>query len=213
MKRTVALFDFDDTISKGDSIYHLLKYDLMKRPYHIFKFIPLGINYIRYLMKKISFEDVKAQLLFPLNTMDDEELKYFYKYHVANHYYPHMVKKMQEHKDKGDYVILCTASSEIYMKYSDLPFDKMIGTIIEKENNMIRIVDKNCKGQHKVPRILKHLEEMDIQIDYESSYGYSDSDADIPMLELVKNKIRIAKKSGEMSEFIPKTNKKRQSIS
>ena len=204
MKRTVALFDFDDTIAHQDSIYHLLKYDLLKRPYHIFKFIPLGINYIRYMMNMLTFEDVKAQLLFPLNTMDEQELEYFYSHHVATHYYPHMVEKMKEHKQKGDYVILCTASSEIYMKYSDLPFDKMIGTIIEKENNKIRIVGKNCKGKHKVPRILDHLKEMNIEIDYETSYGYSDSDADIPMLNLVKNRVRVAKKTGETSEFRPK---------
>ena len=204
MKRTVALFDFDDTISSGDSIYHLLKYDLLKRPYHIFKFIPLGINYIRYLLKMISFEEVKAMLLFPLNTMDEKELEYFYHHHVANHYYPHMVEKMKEHKQKGDYVILCTASSEIYMKYSDLPFDKMIGTIIEKDKNKIKIVGKNCKGRHKVPRILEHLNAQDIQIDYDTSFGYSDSDADIPMLDLVKNRVRVAKKTGETSEFKPK---------
>ena len=204
MKRTVALFDFDDTICRQDSIYHLLRYDLIKRPYHILKFIPLGISYIGYLLNMLTFEQVKAQLLFPLNSMDEKELEYFYKNHVAINYYPHMVEKMKEHKLKGDYVVLCTASSEIYMKYSDLPFDKMIGTIIEKDKNKIKIVGKNCKGKHKVPRILDHLKEQSIEIDYDSSYGYSDYDAEIPMLDLVKNRVRIAKKTGEMSEFKPK---------
>ncbi|MCI9049546.1 MAG: haloacid dehalogenase-like hydrolase, partial [Coprobacillus sp.] len=39
MKRSVALFDFDNTIAQGDSIKRLLKYDLKKRPWHIFCFI------------------------------------------------------------------------------------------------------------------------------------------------------------------------------
>ena len=35
MKRSVALFDFDNTIAQGDSIKRLLKYDL-KKVVHIF---------------------------------------------------------------------------------------------------------------------------------------------------------------------------------
>lgn len=42
MEKPVALFDFDNTIAQGDSINRLLKYDLKKRPWHIFYFIKVA---------------------------------------------------------------------------------------------------------------------------------------------------------------------------
>ena len=48
----------------------------------------------------------------------------------------------------------------------------------------------------------EELEKLGQTIDYENSYGYSDSDSDYPMLQLVKHRYRIDKKTSEIKPFI-----------
>ncbi|MCI9094122.1 MAG: haloacid dehalogenase-like hydrolase [Coprobacillus sp.] len=198
MKRSVALFDFDNTIAQGDSIKRLLKYDLKKRPWHIFCFIKV-IFYCfgYYVLHFYSFEQAKSSLLFPLRSMDEDELKYFYRNYVAIHYYHHVIEEMKKRKKEGCFVIVCTASVEDYMQYHELPADCMLATL----TNHGQIIGKNCKNEEKIYRINKCLKEHNIEIDYDSSYGYSDSNSDIPMLSLVKNKKRVLLKTGQIIAF------------
>lgn len=197
MKRSVALFDFDNTIAHGDSIARLLQYDLKHKPWHFFHFLPVGLYYIGYLCHLCSIEKVKDALLFPLRSMNEQELVLFYQNEVSIHYYPQVLQELKQRKQEGCFIIVCTASCEAYMKYHDLPIDAMIGTRFENGH----IVGKNCKNEEKVPRILTCLKEQDIVIDYEHSYAYSDSDSDLPMLEMVKHQKRVLLKSGNIVDF------------
>ncbi len=203
MLKRVALFDYDNTVATGDSITRLLIYDLKKRPYHIFKYIKVGIMYVLYLLHLTTFEKAKSAVLFPLDIMDDQELAMFFKQHAKVYHYPHVVKEMQKKKDEGYVVILCTASVEAYMQYNDLPIDKLLGTrTLRKDNHETsRVIGKNCKKEEKIHRILKYLESENIEIDYDHSYGYSDSNDDIPMLSLVKHKKRVLLKTGKIVDF------------
>jgi len=197
MKKPVALFDFDNTIAQGDSIKRLLIYDLKKYPWHIFFFIKTGIYYLGYLLHLCSFESAKSTLLFPLRFMNEEELKHFYDQYVAVHYYDNVVEQMKKHQEEGCFVIICTASVEAYMKYHQLPADCLLGTKMKNG----KVIGKNCKNEEKINRILTCLQEHDIEIDYDSSYGYSDSNSDIPMLSLVKHQKRVLLKTGKIVEF------------
>lgn len=203
MKRKVALFDFDNTLATGDSIVRLLKYDIKKHPLHLFYFIKVAIYYTLYLLHLSSFEKAKSTLLFPLLSMNDEDLKYFYETCIMPTYYLNVVEKMQQRKDEGYLVILCTASIEAYMQYHDLPVDKLIGTKTKRVNDrwIPEIIDKNCKKHQKVIYIEEYLNSCNMEIDYDNSYGYSDSNDDIPMLELVKNKKRVLLKTGKIVDF------------
>lgn len=129
--------------------------------------------------------------------MSEKQLSDFYQNEVAIHYYPNVVEELKKRKEEGYFVIVCTASIEAYMKYHDLPIDAMLGTQVENG----RIINKNCKNEEKVPRILSCLKDHDIEIDYETSYAYSDSSSDMPMLSLVKNKKRVLLKTGKIVDF------------
>ena len=198
MEKPVALFDFDNTIAQGDSINRLLKYDLKKRPWHIFYFIKVAFYCLGYYVFHLcSFEQAKSSLLFPLYSMDEKELQYFYENNVVISYYDNVVEEMRKRKDEGCFVIICTASVEDYMKYHQLPADCMLGTLTKNG----KVICKNCKDEEKIYRIQECLKEHDIQIDYDNSYGYSDSNSDIPMLSLVKNKKRVLLKTGQIIDF------------
>ncbi len=197
MKRPVALFDFDNTLARGDSIVQLVKYGLKRYPLYIFYLILTGVFYLGYLLHISSLERAKSNLLYPLRFMSEDELKDFYQKEVASHYYPHVIEELKQRKEEGCFVIVCTASCETYMRYHDLPIDAMIGTIYENG----KIQGKNCRYENKVPRILDCLSKNGIEIDYDRSYGYSDSYSDKPMLTLVKHKKRIMLKTGKIIEF------------
>ena len=203
MLRKVALYDFDNTIASGDTIVRLLKYDLKKHPVHFFYFFKVAFYYFLYLLHISSFEKAKSALLFPLDHMDNSQLKTFYENEVVPSYYPHMIKQMEKEHQQGYIVIVCTASCEVYMKYHQLPADYLIGTRTLTKNGQptSTVIGKNCKGEGKVPRILECLKSQNIEIDFENSIGYSDSTSDLPMLALVKNRKRIALKTGKISDF------------
>lgn len=203
MKRKVALFDFDNTVATGDSIVRLLKYDIKKHPFHLFHFVKVAVYYSLYLLHLSSFEKAKSTLLFPLISMDDKELQCFYETCIMPTYYLNVVKEMKNKKDQGYHIILCTASIEAYMQYNQLPIDKLIGTKTKrvKARWIPEIIGKNCKKHHKVDYIQAYLNSCSIEIDYDHSYGYSDSNDDIPMLELVKHKKRVLLKTGEIIDF------------
>ncbi len=206
MIKKVALFDFDNTVAKGDSITKLLIDNITKHPLHIFKLFKVGVLYILYLCHLSTFEKAKSALLFPLNDMDEHDLETFYNQKIVPSYYPNVVETMQQLHDEGYIVILCTASSEAWMKYNQLPIDKLIGTHTKPHSS--EIIGLNCKNEHKIDLIHEYLDSIDVQIDYEHSYGYSDSDSDIPMLSLVKNRRRILLKTGQIVDFVPKKQSK-----
>ena len=198
MLRSVALFDFDNTLASGDTIHRLLISDIKKYPLHIFYFFNSALTFVLYKLKIKSYENLKESILFPLKHMNEDELKTFYKEHVTPYYYKNVVEVLNQHKKDGCVVVICTASNESYMKYCDLDVDAVISTRVENG----KIIGKNCRKQEKIPRILEYLNSIGVEIDYDTSYGYTDSNDDIPMLSLVKHKHRVLLKTGEIVDFV-----------
>lgn len=199
-----AFFDFDNTVAHGDTIYKLLPYTLKRHPLSVFRFVKTAFLAVGYALHLVSIESLKSSILFPLDLLDEEEQKRFYRQVVEPSYYPHMVRELKKRQDEGCIVFLVTASSESYMRFNHLPIDVLMGTVTEKKNGHYtsKIVGKNCKGANKVTRIQDYMKAHDLQIDYEHSYGYSDSNSDIPMLELVKNRYRVSLEDGSLSPFV-----------
>ena len=198
-----ALFDFDDTLLKKDTMGHLYVYYMKRNPLKLYRGLLLIIKAVLYKMKIIPFQIVKEELIYPISQMTDEQLDRFYKEDIIPRYYPNVLETLKKHVEDGYHVWLVSASPEPYLFCADLPVEVILGTKVERKGNRWtnHIISKNCKNAEKVNRINEVLKEKNLQIDYENSYGYSDSDSDIPMLNLVKNKIRINKKNGEMSPF------------
>lgn len=201
MKTKFAFFDFDDTLIHGDSNLYLLKYYIKKHPLTIIRLLPVAFFLLLYYLHLIPINKAKNAWLFPLSKMSNEEIKYFYDHELASHYYQNVIDELKEKKQDGYLVYIVSASAESYLNYHDLPVDKIIGTKIKKENGKIYMISKNCKKVEKVKRIQEELAKQGYEIDYENSYAYSDSTSDIPMLELVKNRIKINKKNGVMTPF------------
>lgn len=203
MKQKFAFFDFDDTLIHGDSIKYLLQYYVKKHPLSIFQFIKVAVYYGSYKVGLTSFNKAKSALLFPLNSLTNQQLQEFFIEHVSDKYYLNVVSELKHKKQQGYCVYIVSASVEAYLQYCTLPVDGIIGTKVAKINNHYtsQVIGENCKNEAKVRRIYEMLKQENLEIDYENSYAYSDSTHDIPMLNLVKNRVKINKKNGEMSPF------------
>lgn len=204
MKQKFAFFDYDDTLIHGDSGTALLKYYLKKHPLAIFKLLKVGILFPLYLIGLVKFQTAKTAWLFPMDNLSDDELNDFYQTCLVPKYYPNVIKELKDKKNDGYLIYICSASIEGYLRFCDLPVDGILGTKTEIINgkHTSKMIGKNCKNEEKVKRLNEIIDELGVEIDYDNSFAYSDSTHDIPMLKMVKNRIRINKKNGEMTPFI-----------
>lgn len=199
-----AFYDFDDTLIHGDSNKYIFLYGLKKRPLFILSVLPIMVYFIGYKLKLCPINKAKSIWLRPLKWMDDPELENFYQQEIKPHYYDNVVANLKAQYEAGYQIYICSASVEAYLLKTDLPYHFLSGTRtkMRKGRYTNRVIGKNCKREEKVKRIQEVLNEASLAIDYENSYAYSDSPSDWPMLKLVKNRVRIDKKTGAMSEFI-----------
>ena len=139
-----------------------------------------------------------------IKNLSDEELNDFYQTCLIPKYYPNVVAELKDKKNDGYLVYICSASIEGYLRFCDLPVDGILGTKTEVIGGKYtsRMIGNNCKNEEKITRLTAVIAKLGVEIDYENSYAYSDSMHDIPMLKMVKNRIRINKKNGEMTPFI-----------
>lgn len=203
METKIAFFDFDDTLIHGDSIKYLLEYYVKKHPLSFFSFFKVGLYYLLFKIHVMEFNSAKSALLFPLKKMSTKELELFYQQCVVDKYYDNVVKELKDKKQQGYQIWIVSASVEAYLQFCKLPTDVIMGTKVQTNQGQYTniVIGKNCKNEEKVRRIEEMLQQLKITIDYDQSYAYSDSTHDIPMLKLVKNRIKIDKKNGEMSPF------------
>lgn len=181
------IYDFDNTIYKGDTNTDLIKYSFLRHPFTVScSLIKSSILYRKYKRKEIPFKDVKEVMLSFLFKIDnvDEYLDKFVESHMHN------IKKWYLDQKKDDDTIM-SASYEIWINKFCRKLD-IKNVIATKTDEHGKIVGNNCKGSEKV-RIFK-----DLYKDVEVENAYSDSHVDIPMLEFAKHGYVV-----EDNELIP----------
>lgn len=183
----LALFDFDGTITKDDSLL---------------KFIPFVVGNGNFILGLLVLSPVLVAYklkLIPNYKAKQKMLSWFFKgmgkdefYAVANEYSlhhidkilrPRAIEKLNWHKQKGHKVVIVSASLECWLRpWCEKNGFELIATKLEIKNNTVtgKLLTKNCYGQEKVNRIKEsyNLNE------FEYIYAYGDSAGDKDMLEL-----------------------------
>lgn len=194
MKKKFALFDVDKTLIAGDSMFDLMFWTWKKHPSSIIPSIfNVGIGIIKYIFTGLKdIRPLKNGIFYVVKYLKEEEIAQFAKEVLYDkRLYADALNELKHHRENGSFILLVSASPEIYLKHFSklIPSDHTIGTLIDEKG---RIINENCKSFEKVCRINNWLKETDLEIDYESSVGYSDSfSADEPMLKLAKTRYLI----------------------
>lgn len=187
----LAIFDFDGTITKRDSLIDFIQFTVGKNQYYLGLFL-LSPILTAYKLK-----------LLPNHTAKEYLFKYFFKnwsekkfQSIADDYALNKINlivkqsaisKILWHQRQGHKVIIISASIENWiLKWSKFNQIELIATQIEIKNKKItgNFHTKNCYGIEKVNR-LKELYNLD-QTKY--IYAYGDSKGDIEMLDIANEK-------------------------
>jgi len=187
MQKGLALFDFDGTITRKDSLLEFMKYAVGKWKFYLTMgiFSPLIFYYI--FIKKDGSVAKRKVLSFLFKGKSREELdrlgKSFSEEIVPSILITSAMEEIELHKKQNDRVIVISASLENWLKpWADSMNLEVICTQLEfvKGKFSGRFATPNCNGQEKVNRIKAYLNPED----YNPIFAYGNSSGDKPMLDM-----------------------------
>lgn len=187
MTKTLALFDFDGTITTDDSLLKIIRF---------------FVGNVRFLMGLIILSPVLVAFklkIIPNYKAKQKMLSWFFKGYSERHFNqvaseyslnhidrtlrPKAMEKLEWHKNQGHEIVIVSASLENWLKpWCNKNGFKLISTQLAIQNGWItgELKSDNCHGPEKVNRI-KQQYNLD---DYDSIYAYGDSSGDKEMLAL-----------------------------
>ena len=188
---TLALFDFDGTITTDDSLIKFIRYAVGERK-TFFGMMSLSPMLLAYKLKLIPNYEAKEKMLgYFFGGMD--ELKF---QEIAREYSlkkidqivrPAALEKIEWHKQEGHKVTIVSASMECWLKpWCERNGIELISTRLERSGGIItgKFDGRNCHGPEKAKRVKKRF----ILEDFEYIYAYGDSSGDKELLELAHDK-------------------------
>lgn len=176
----INLYDFDNTIYKGDSSRDFFFYSLMKYPRIIRRIPKLLKMVILYLLKKCTRTELKESFYQYLNDIPDIDSHVFSFWATHSYYIKDFYLKKKHDKD-----IIISASPEFLLKpiIAELEVLDFMGSKVNKKTG--KYTGLNCYGEEKVKRLNKKYS------DYQVLEAYSDSKSDIPILKLAKKQFLV----------------------
>jgi phosphatidylglycerophosphatase C len=187
LKRRIAFFDFDGTITTKDTLLEVIKNQkgILKSYLGFFINSPFLIAYKAGLISNSTAKQKILRFFFkavPLSSFQAacdkfavDVLPLLIRRKALNE-----IKKLQE---LGTEVVIVSASAENWIKkWSDSVNATLIATKLEVKENKITgcIEGNNCYGEEKTRRI-KALYDLS---QYDEVYCYGDTEGDKPMLSL-----------------------------
>ncbi|WP_411825506.1 HAD family hydrolase [Luteolibacter sp. AS25] len=182
----IGLFDMDGTLLAWDCQLLFRHHVVRAEPWRLFS-IPLFLVFLPFA-KLLGTEKMKRIFHCFLWRMKPERLQQLsaeFAKKLLPSIYSELINSLENHKHSGHLTILSSASPECYAAEVGklLGFDLSLGTVLENTKLFPQL--SNHKGFNKVIRLREVLPEsyyVDGQL--HNSRGYTDSTADLPMLEL-----------------------------
>lgn len=192
--KRVAIFDFDDTLFNGQSHSYFISYLESKLPAHKFIYTKLRK---RFEPKSINDRLHKEFLLNPFKGYSEEWIDKiafdFYTNVIRGRLNKKVLNEYSNHKTVGDKLIIASGGFDVYLKYFELEFqpELLICTKLEFKNSIFT-------GKFKGEEVLSENKAMQVKFElsgdliaWQDSYVYSDHISDLPLFNLVGNKIVV----------------------
>ncbi|HLK27197.1 MAG TPA: HAD-IB family hydrolase [Puia sp.] len=187
MKRRIAFFDFDGTITTKDTLLEVIKFQKGNFLFYL-GFLLNSPFLIAYKLKIILNSTAKEKVLSfffrktPLSSFQEKCDEF------ADNKLPEFIRakalaEINKLKELNAEVVIVSASAKNWLqKWADEIGVKLISTNLEIKNDKLtgKIDGENCHGEEKVKRI-KSVYDLS---QYDEIYCYGDSSGDKPMLAL-----------------------------
>ena len=199
-EQAFALFDFDGTMSKGDSLVPFLLYALQKGFMPKRAIFSVFSALMGYALHLTSATAAKEKAIAFLKGKTREEVDAFcaacYKDKLRRRIFQEARAEIAGLKSRGVTVLVVTASPAFYLESlkADLGVDDIIGTraaVDEYDVYAGRLSGNNCRGLEKPLRIAEYLAANGQLLEKDRSVAYGDSPGDFPMLSLVSNPVIV----------------------
>jgi phosphatidylglycerophosphatase C len=184
--RTLALFDFDGTITNRDTFIDFFKFVYGNGKIWILfvKFFPF---IILYFLKMYSGRKLKELFLKDLikgwdSAKFEKEAVNYYENRFKSILKDSAMSEIEKLKAEGAKIVVVTASAEEWVKpFSNHNGIDLVATKLEMKNGFYtgKILGQNCRGEEKVRRI---SEKYDKSL-FDTVLAYGDSSGDKEMLE------------------------------
>ena len=187
MKKEIAFFDFDGTITTKDTLLEFIKFCKGRFPFY-FGFLLYAPYLVAYKLKIISNQTAKEKILSHFFRGTPVEAFKNYCSDFSKNVLPGLIRKdaLEEIKrlqKKNIKVVVVSASPENWIQSWSLETGtELIGSRLEIKSGKLtgKVLGKNCHGDEKVNRI----SEMYNLSEYHIVAAYGDSHGDKPMLRL-----------------------------
>lgn len=203
--KSVAFFDFDGTLTKGDTLMPFLKFVVGTPKYYVKLLLvsPVLIAYITKLIRNdVAKEIVLKQFLAGYHVDELFQLgKRFSQEVVPTMLRNEGMERLRWHQAQGHKCVMVSASLKVYLNtWSEGEFfDDLICTDLMKDENGVvtgAISGKNCYGFEKLKQVESWLS-TNIVLD---TYAYGDTAGDLPMIKKVRKGFLW---DGQKNKFVP----------
>jgi len=162
----VAAFDFDGTITRGDTLVPFLQRLCGTRAV-VAAFARHSVSLARAAAGLADRDEAKAAVLATLlaghQVGEIEELIDAYSRRIVNHQLrPAVLERVEWHRDRGHYLVMVSASPELYVSPTAgrLGFDAVLATRLETTDDgrlSGYLTGANVRGPEKVRSLHAHL--------------------------------------------------------
>ncbi|MEO5594857.1 MAG: HAD-IB family hydrolase [Chitinophagaceae bacterium] len=187
MKKRIAFFDFDGTITTRDTLLEIIKFQKGNFKFYL-GFIINSPFIIAWKAGIISNQAAKERMLqyffgkLPVNTFQ-QRCDEFAANKIPELIRPKAMHEIATLKASGAEVVIVSASAENWIQqWCSMNDLQLIGTKLQVKNDLLtgKIENFNCHGQEKVNRINAAF---NLSL-YDEIYCYGDTKGDKPMLRL-----------------------------
>ena len=204
-----AFFDLDRTLVAGFSAAHFIREDVRAGRMSAMQLTQTLAAAALFQLRQIGFSNFVAGTMERLRDVAEEEFEKYaeeiFVEHVAADVYPEARALVLAHRRKGHTVAVVSSATRYQIEplARDLGIEHVLCTRLEVKNGKFtgRVLHPACYGQGKAIAAREFAEPRGI--DFRESYFYTDSDEDLPLLELV-GKPRPTNPSNRLADIAAK---------
>jgi HAD superfamily hydrolase (TIGR01490 family) len=193
--KEIIVIDFDETLYKKDSLIELCKFIYQKKPFQGWALLVQIFASVLHFLRIINSTRFKELFLYFLYNIPEEKVEKLVKEFWENKGMENFHANITDLFKRKEYRIICvSASPELFIKpIADVYQIELIGTLIYYHQHKYFIKGENCKGEEKVLRLKKYLNQDKLSI----AESYSDSWTDKPLFDISK-KAYMVKEDGSL---------------
>ncbi len=186
-----AFFDLDRTLVAGFSAAHFIREDVLAGRMSARHFTQTMVAAGLFRLRQIGFSGFVTSTMERLRDVAESELvthaEHMFTEYLAADVYPEARALVHAHQKKGHTVAIVSSATRYQIEplARDLGIEHILCTELEIENGRLtgRIVHPPCYGEGKA--MAARAFSAPRAIDLAQSYFYTDSDEDLPLLEIV----------------------------